>query len=201
MQVILLERVEKLGQMGDQVSVKDGFARNYLLPRGKALRATEANIAYFDSKKAELEASNLKLKTEAEDMAKRVEGKIISMIRQASEIGHLYGSVRSSDVVEGMAREGVTITRSQVVIHAPIKNLGFHEIQIKLHPEVFAGIHINVARSEEEAELQAERFARGEDVMGGSTEQQDDFVSNKQMEVIEQVIEHTEEPAEEQAAE
>ena len=198
MQVILLERVEKLGHMGDQVSVKDGFARNYLLPRGKALRATDANIAYFKSKKAELEATNIKLKDEAEDVAKRIEDKVITVVRQASEIGHLYGSVRSGDVVECMEQEGVNLARSQVVISTPIKMLGFHAIQIKLHPEVFANIHVNVARSDEEAELQAERFARGEDVLGSKTDQHEDF-SNKKMEVVEQVIEHS--PTQDEAAE
>lgn len=196
MQVILLERVEKLGQMGDQVAVKDGFARNFLLPKGKAMRATEANIAYFTTKKAELEATSLKRKAEAEDIGKRLEGKIVALVRQASETGQLYGSVRSADIVNGMQGEGVTITRSQVVINTPVKTLGFHTLQIKLHPEVLVDIYVNVARSDEEAELQAERFARGEDVLGGAEDNQDDFIP-KQMEVVEQFVENTENSTEE----
>ena len=155
MQVILLERVAKLGQMGDVVSVKDGFARNFLLPQGKALRANEGNIARFNAQKAQLEARNLETRKEAEDLAGRIDGTAHVVIRSASDGGALYGSVSPRDIAEAATTSGVTIDRRQVVLEAPIKTLGLHKVSLVLHPEVSATITINVARSPEEAELQA----------------------------------------------
>ncbi len=155
MQVILLERVAKLGQMGDVVSVKPGYARNFLLPQGKALRASEANIESFQSRKAELEAKNLESRREAQDLASRVDGQTHVVIRSASDAGALYGSVSTRDIVEVLTEAGVSIDRRQVVLSAPIKTLGLHEVTLVLHPEVDATINVNVARSAEEAELQA----------------------------------------------
>lgn len=160
MQVILLERIEKLGQMGDIVSVKPGFARNFLLPKGKALRASKENQAYFDSQRAQLEARNLELKGEAESVAGRLDGQSFIVIRQAGEAGQLYGSVSSRDIADVVTGGGFSLERNQVVLDRPIKQLGLHEIRVTLHPEVQATVIINVARSEEEAERQA----RGEDV-------------------------------------
>ena len=155
MQVILLERVAKLGQMGDVVTVKDGFARNYLLPQGKALRASEENIRRFEAEKAQLEARNLETRKEAEALAEKLDGKQFVVIRTASEMGSLYGSVSTRDAAEAATAEGFTIDRKQVILQAPIKELGLHEVTVRLHPEVDAKITLNVARSPEEAELQA----------------------------------------------
>ena len=155
MQVILLERVAKLGQMGDVVSVKDGYARNYLLPQKKALWASEANIATFEAGKAQLEARNLETKKEAEALADKLNGQQFIVIRQASDGGNLYGSVTTRDAAEAAAVDGFTIDRKQIVIGAPIKALGPHTVTVRLHPEVEATIKLNVARSEEEAALQA----------------------------------------------
>lgn len=155
MQVILLERVAKLGQMGDVVSVKDGYARNFLLPLGKALRANEGNIARFEAQKAQLEARNLETRKESEDLAARVDGKTFVVIRSASDGGALYGSVSPRDISEAASESGVSVDRRQVVLDAPIKALGLHKVALVLHPEVSATITINVARSPEEAELQA----------------------------------------------
>ncbi|MGD8325368.1 MAG: 50S ribosomal protein L9 [Sphingomonadales bacterium] len=154
MQVILLERVEKLGQMGDEVTVKPGFARNFLLPRGKALRANDANRALFESRRAEIEAENLKRREEAEAVAKKIEGKKAVLLRQAGDTGQLYGSVSTRDVAEALEQDGVKILRSQVQLDRPIKALGLHEVRVSLHPEVIITISVNVARSAEEAELQ-----------------------------------------------
>jgi large subunit ribosomal protein L9 len=156
MEVILLERVEKLGQMGDVVNVKPGFARNFLLPRKKAMRATKENRTYFDAQRKQLEAENLARKAEAEKVAGDLDGMRINMIRSAGESGQLYGSVTSRDIAEGVTTGGVTINRNQVVMDHPIKMLGLHEMRISLHPEVTVAIVVNVARSEEEAERQAE---------------------------------------------
>ena len=156
MDVILLERVAKLGQMGEVVSVKDGFARNYLLPQGKALRANEANKARFEEQKAQLEANNLETKKEAEKMAERLDGETFVVIRTASDGGNLYGSVTTRDVADAAKEAGVTLDRRQVVLTGPIKELGLHRVQVVLHPEVDAEITVNVARSAEEAELQAQ---------------------------------------------
>ena len=155
MQVILLERVAKLGQMGDVVDVKPGFARNFLLPQGKALSASEQNIADFEARKAQLEARNLETKKEAEALAAKIDGQQFVVIRQASDGGSLYGSVSTRDAAAVAKEEGVTVDRKQVIIRQPIKTLGLHEVEVHLHPEVEAVITLNVARSPEEAELQS----------------------------------------------
>ncbi|MGB0960732.1 MAG: 50S ribosomal protein L9 [Halocynthiibacter sp.] len=155
MQVILLERVAKLGQMGDVVSVKDGYARNFLLPTGKALRASEANIAGFEAQKAQLEARNLETKTEAEAASAKLDGQQFIIIRSASDAGALYGSVTPRDAADVATEGGFSVDRKQVALTAPIKELGLHNVAVHLHPEVEATIQLNVARSEEEAELQA----------------------------------------------
>ncbi|MBD3662911.1 50S ribosomal protein L9 [Sulfitobacter aestuariivivens] len=155
MQVILLERVAKLGQMGEVVDVKPGYARNYLLPQGKALSASKANIEAFEGRKAQLEAQNLETKKEAEQMAEKLNGQQFIVIRSASDAGALYGSVTTRDAADATTEEGFTVDRKQVVLGSPIKYLGLHDVQIVLHPEVEATIQLNVARSPEEAELQA----------------------------------------------
>ncbi|KAJ56558.1 50S ribosomal protein L9 [Actibacterium mucosum KCTC 23349] len=155
MQVILLERVAKLGQMGDVVAVKDGYARNFLLPQGKALRASDANIASFENQKAQLEARNLETKKEADALAEKLDGQQFIVIRSASDAGSLYGSVTPRDAAEAATAEGFSVDRKQVRLIAPIKELGLHNVSVVLHPEVDATIQLNVARSEEEAELQA----------------------------------------------
>ncbi len=161
MQVILLERIGRLGQMGDVVTVKDGYARNFLLPQGKALRATKANLEQFESQRAQLEARNLELKKEADGVAGKLDGMTFIAIRQAGDTGQLYGSVSTRDVAELVTEGGFSIERRQVLLDSPIKTLGVHAIRIGLHPEVESRVNINVARSEEEAERQA----RGEDVV------------------------------------
>ncbi len=155
MQVILLERVAKLGQMGDVVDVKPGYARNFLLPQKKALTASEANIADFEARKVQLEAQNLETKKEAQDLGDKLDGQQFIVIRQASDGGNLYGSVTTRDAAEAATEAGFTVDRKQVVIVDPIKQLGLHAVTIALHPEVEATINLNVARSAEEAELQA----------------------------------------------
>ena len=155
MQVILLERVAKLGQMGDVVDVKPGYARNFLLLQGKALTASKENIAQFEAQKAQLEAHNLETRQEAEAMAERLDGQKFVVIRQASDGGNLYGSVTTRDAATVATEEGFTIDRKQVVIRTPIKELGLHELEVQLHPEVTVTVMLNVARSEEEATLQA----------------------------------------------
>jgi large subunit ribosomal protein L9 len=161
MEVILLERIPKLGQMGDIVRVRDGYGRNYLLPKGKALRATEDNRARFESMKAELEARNLERRSEAEKVAAKLDGKSFTALRQAGETGQLYGSVSSRDIVALLHEGGFAIERTQVVLNAPIKAIGLHQVPIALHAEVEAKVTIVVARSAEEAE----RLMRGEDVL------------------------------------
>ncbi|MCK0151004.1 50S ribosomal protein L9 [Marivita sp. S6314] len=155
MQVILLERVAKLGQMGDVVDVKPGYARNYLLLQGKALTASKENIASFENQKAQLEAHNLETKKEAEALGDKLGGQQFIVIRQASDGGNLYGSVTTRDAADVATEEGFTIDRKQVIIRTPIKVLGLHEVEVTLHPEVTVTIELNVARSPEEAELQA----------------------------------------------
>ena len=155
MQVILLQRVAKLGQMGDVVDVKSGYARNYLLPQKKALTASKANIAAFEGQKAQLEVQNLETKTDADAMAAKLNGQQFVVIRSASDAGALYGSVTTRDAADAATAEGFTVDRKQVVLTAPIKFLGIHEVEVVLHPEVVATIELNVARSPEEAELQA----------------------------------------------
>ncbi|WP_102227021.1 50S ribosomal protein L9 [Acidimangrovimonas sediminis] len=155
MQVILLQRVAKLGQMGDVVTVKDGYGRNFLLPQGKALRATEANIASFEDRKAQLEAHNLETRKEAEALSAKLDGQTFIVIRQASDSGALYGSVTTRDAADAATEAGFTVERGQVALDRPIKDLGLHGVTVTLHPEVVATITLNVARSMEEAELQA----------------------------------------------
>ena len=155
MQVILLERVAKLGQMGEVVEVKPGYARNYLLPQGKALTASAANIASFESQKAQLEARNLETKKEAEALSQKLDGQQFVVIRSASDGGNLYGSVTTRDAAMVATEEGFTVDKKQVLIRQPIKTLGLHEVEVHLHPEVMVVINLNVARSPEEAELQA----------------------------------------------
>ena len=155
MQVILLERIAKLGQMGDVVDVKPGYARNFLLPQGKAMNATEKNVAQFETQKAQLEARNLETKTEAEALAAKLDGQQFVLIRQASDAGALYGSVTPRDAAEIATEEGFSLDRGQVKLDRPIKELGLHSVTAELHPEVSATIQLNVARSTEEADLQA----------------------------------------------
>lgn len=156
MQVVLLERIEKLGQMGDVVRVKDGFARNFLLPQNKALRATEANLKRFEQQRAELEARNLERRSEAQDVAGRMDDVSCVLVRQASDMGQLYGSVNSRDIAESLSAGGYKVERNQVVLDRPIKTLGLHDVRISLHPEVTVTVTANVARSEDEAALQAQ---------------------------------------------
>jgi large subunit ribosomal protein L9 len=169
MEVILLERVEKLGQIGDIVNVKNGFARNYLLPNKKALRANDANKKVFEANRARIEADNATRRTDAEKASKGVEGKTVQLIRQASNVGALYGSVSARDIVEALEAEGAKVSKSQVVLDRPIKAIGMHEVKIALHPEVSVMIKVNVARSPEEAELQAQ----GVDVMASMFEREE----------------------------
>ena len=156
MQVILMERVAKLGQMGDVVDVKSGYARNYLLPQGKALTASKDNIAQFETQKAQLEARNLETRTESEDLASRLDGQTFIVIRSASDSGALYGSVTPRDAADVASAGGFSVDRKQITSLKPIKELGLHEMNVRLHPEVSATIVLNVARSAEEAELQAD---------------------------------------------
>lgn len=160
MQVILLERVPRLGQMGDVVRVRDGFARNFLLPQGKALRATKENAKRFEAERAQLEARNLDRKNEAADVAAKIDGQSFVVVRQAGETGQLYGSVNARDVAEILTAGGFSVGRAQVVLNQPIKTIGLHTVVIAVHPEVEAKVTMNVARSEDEATRQA----RGEDL-------------------------------------
>jgi large subunit ribosomal protein L9 len=160
MEVILLERIPRLGQMGDVVRVRDGYARNFLLPQGKALRANEANRKRFESERTQLEARNLERRQEAEAVAARVAGQSFVVVRQAGETGQLYGSVTARDLAEVMGAGGFTVARNQIDLNQPIKTIGLHQVTIMLHPEVDVIIAVNVARSEDEAERQA----RGEEV-------------------------------------
>src|SRR6476469_5199213 len=156
MEVILLERVEKLGAIGDVVKVKDGFARNYLLPNKKARRANDANRKVFEANRSKIEEDNANRRTDAEKAAKDVDGKTVQLIRQASNVGHLYGSVSARDIVEALEGVGAHVTKSQVVLDRPIKAIGVHEVKVALHPEVAVTVKVNVARSPEEADLQAQ---------------------------------------------
>ena len=162
MEIILLERIEKLGAIGDVVTVKDGYARNYLLPNKKALRSNNANKKVFEANRAKIEADNAARRTDAEKAAEGVNGKQIVLIRQSSNAGHLYGSVAVRDVVEALQAEGITnVTKAMVVLERPIKTLGVFDVKVALHPEVAVTIQVNVARSPEEADLQSQ----GVDVM------------------------------------
>jgi large subunit ribosomal protein L9 len=169
MQVVLLERVEKLGQIGDVVKVKDGFARNFLLPKKKALRATKANMEFFATQRVQLEARNLEQRKEAEKVAKKLEGKSFTMLRQAGDRGHLYGSVSPRDIADAITAGGFSVTRGQVPLDKAIKMIGLHEVSVVLHPEVRVPVTINVARTEDEAERQA----RGEDVLAEAPEEEE----------------------------
>ncbi|MBC8269155.1 MAG: 50S ribosomal protein L9 [Rhodospirillaceae bacterium] len=155
MEVILLERIEKLGQMGDVVSVKSGYARNFLLPKSKALRATEDNRKHFETQRAQLEADNLKLRGEAEKVGEKLDGLSVILVRQAGESGQLYGSVNARDIAEQVVNGGFTISRQQVELAHPIKALGLYTVQVRLHPELSVSVIANIARSEEEAKIQA----------------------------------------------
>ncbi len=171
MQVILLERIGRLGQMGDVVKVRPGFARNFLLPQGKALRATKDNLSRFEHDRAQLEANNLQRKQEAEAVAKKLHGLSFVLLRQAGDSGQLYGSVSTRDVADAVTAGGFTLDRVQVLLDRPIKNLGLHDVRVSLHPEVEIKVAINVARTEEEAQRQA----KGEDV----TQVRDDYAAEQ----------------------
>ena len=177
MNVILLERVEKLGQMGDEVRVKDGFARNFLLPKKKALRATKANREYFQTQKTQLEARNLDRKKDADAIAKKLNGKSFLLIRQAGDRGQLYGSVSPRDVAAVIEAEGFSIDRHQVQISQAIKSIGLFNLPVVLHPEVRVNVTVNVARSEDEAERQA----RGENVLAEKTDAEEAKVAAEEL--------------------
>ena len=199
MEVILLERVEKLGQIGDIVSVKNGFARNYLLPNKKALRANESNKKVFEANRAKIESENAEKRSEAEKASKGVEGKTVQLIRQASNVGALYGSVSARDIVEALEGVGAKVSKSHVVLDRPIKAIGLHEVRIALHPEVSVAVKVNVARSPEEAELQAQ----GVDIMASMFERDnagftEEFDPNAEPGVL-AVEAETEEPAKAEA--
>jgi large subunit ribosomal protein L9 len=170
MEVILLERVGKLGQMGETVRVKDGFARNFLLPAGKALRATKANKERFDSMKSQLEARNLELKSEASKVGAKLNGTEVTLVRQAGETGQLYGSVSTRDIADALTAAGFTVTRTQIVLNHPIKTIGLHTVPVTLHPEVEVSVKANVARSTEEAVRQS----RGEDLSVNRDDEDED---------------------------
>jgi len=195
MQVILLERVEKLGQMGELVTVKPGYARNFLLPQKKAMRASEENIKFFETQKAQLEAANLKAKEEAEAVASKLEGTKVAIIRQAGDMGQLYGSVSTRDIASGITEAGFTVSRQQIILDRALKNIGLHDVAVKLHPEVIVNIVVNIARTEEEAKVQAET--------GSAMVTSDDDEPVEEEEVAEEAVEETAEeaPAEEEASE
>jgi large subunit ribosomal protein L9 len=171
MDVILMERVAKLGQMGEKVRVKDGFARNFLLPRGKAMRATKDNMAKFETQRVQLEARNLERRKEADSIGEKINGLSFVLVRQAGETGVLYGSVAARDVADIISANGTTINRNQVVINTPIKTIGLHKVPVSLHAEVEVTVTINIARSPEEAERQA----RGEEVLTREKDNLDDL--------------------------
>lgn len=197
MDVILLERVEKLGQMGDEVSVKDGFARNFLLPKGKALRATQANRAVFEEQRAQLEARNLEQKNEAEAVGSKLDGEAFVVIRQSSESGQLYGSVNARDIADVITAGGFSADKSQVSIAKPIKTIGLHEVAIVLHAEVKVSVTINVARTEDEAERQA----AGEQVLGEKEEDLEGLLSAEDLFDPEALEDEGADEGEEEAAE
>lgn len=178
MQVILLERIARLGQMGDVVRVRDGYARNFLLPQGKALRATKDNAKRFEAERAQLEARNLDRKNEAGEVAAKLDGKAFIVIRQAGETGQLYGSVSARDLADAVTAGGFSVGRAQVVLHQPIKTIGLHTVAIALHPEVESKVTVNVARSEDEAVRQA----RGEDLSGQTDELETETEGEEQAE-------------------
>jgi len=185
MEIILLERVEKLGAIGDVVKVKDGFARNYLLPNKKALRANDSNRKLFETNRARIEQDNAEKRTDAEKSSKGIDGKTVQLIRQASNVGHLYGSVSARDIVEALESVGAKVTKSQVVLDRPIKAIGVHEVKIALHPEVAVTVNVNVARSPEEADLQAQ----GVDVLQQMFEEEAAPVAGEELEPIAETAE------------
>jgi large subunit ribosomal protein L9 len=168
MQIILLEPVKNLGTVGDVVTVKNGYARNFLIPNRKAMRATADNVAYFDAKKKEIQAANQEKVSAANTTAKKIAGTVVALVQQAGEDGRLYGSVNATDIAAALSKHaGVEISRKQIVLHSPIKYVGIHTVEIDLHGDVVTTIHPNIARSEADAKSAAERFARGEKVMEG----------------------------------
>ncbi len=181
MEVILLERIAKLGAMGDTVKVKDGFARNFLLPKGKALRANKSNMAVFEARREELEKRNAEMKLGAEDAAAQIDGTSYVVIRSAGEAGQLYGSVSTRDIAALVAADGAAVTRNNIVLPNPIKNIGMHDIEVSLHADVSVTVTLNVARSEDEAERQA----RGEDVFA----EEEDVVADDDAIAPEEVFE------------
>ncbi|WP_419799321.1 MAG: 50S ribosomal protein L9 [Terasakiella sp.] len=187
MQVILLERVEKLGQMGDLVTVKPGYARNYLLPQKKAMRASDENVKFFEAQKVQLEAANLKAKDEAEAVASKLNGLKVAVIRQAGDMGQLYGSVSTRDIATAVSAAGFTISRQQVTLDRALKTIGLHDVTVRLHPEVVVTVVANIARTEEEAVIQAET---------GSVK----VASDEDEAEVEEVVEEAAEDAVEEAA-
>ncbi len=169
MQVILLERIEKLGQMGEVVAVKPGYARNYLLPQGKALRATEDNIARFENERSQFEARNLERRQDAEKVAEKLDGLACVLLRQASDSDQLYGSVSAGNIAKALAEEGFAVNKPQVLLHRPIKTIGLHLVRVKLHPEVGVGVTVNVARTKEEAQAQVSPRADSKAEDGGNS--------------------------------
>lgn len=185
MKVVLLERIGKLGQMGDVVNVKPGYARNFLLPRKKALRANKENLTRFEGQRAQLEATNLEKKSEAEKVFEQLSGLRFVVLRQAGETGQLYGSVSTRDIADALGAGGFTVERNQVVLDHPIKTIGLHPVSITLHPEVFATVTVNVARSGEEAERQAAGLSAKADEEDEITEEfLDEEASEEEIEVI-----------------
>jgi len=181
MKVILLERVEKLGAIGDVVTVKDGFARNFLLPRSKALRATSANLKVFEGQRVQIEARNAEAKVAAETSGAKLDGQSYVLIRQAGDAGQLYGSVSGRDVSDAVKAEGGEIDRSQVVLDRPIKTLGVHDVKVRLHPEVTITVKVNIARSKDEAERQA----RGENVIASQFDEERQAAADQAQELLE----------------
>lgn len=186
MEVILLERVDNLGQMGDIVSVKDGFARNFLLPRKKALRATEDNKTHFEQQRKEIEAQNLARRKEAEAVATKMDGVGVVLVRQAGESGQLYGSVNARDVADALTEKGFQVERNQIILDKPVKTIGLQKVSVRLHPEVTSGIVINVARSEGEAETQ---FKTGEAVISETAEPAEEIESVDTEKLVEELVE------------
>ena len=155
MQIILLERVPKLGQMGEVVTVRAGFARNFLIPKGKALRATKASIGDFEKRRAQLEARNLERKQDAQGLAAKIDGQMVTLLRQASESSQLYGSVNARDIAQAFTEAGISLDRQQIRLDQPLKTLGLHAVPVALHPEVEVSVRVNIARSQAEADIQA----------------------------------------------
>ena len=197
MDVILLERVEKLGGIGDVVKVKNGFARNYLLPRKKALRANDANRKLFEAQRTQIEADNASRRSDAEAASKGIDGKTVQLIRQASNTGQLYGSVSARDIVEALGSDGAKVTKSQVILDRPIKAIGVHEVKVALHPEVSVTVKVNVARSPEEADLQAQ----GIDVLQQMFEEEAAPIAAEELAAAEATEEEAPAPAQAEAEE